>query len=250
MNILFITGNEANHNYLTSSIIDKLPNVDYKILKIYSGLSDLEYYSRIYGKTEITSVEKKYLTDFIFSRNDGINDFNCLKLPDEIVIKNISDFNPTLRNITSSYDYDYVICYGAPIIKDESIMMPDTKSINLHFGLSRFYRGSDTNIYALAKNRLNEIGLTAHKIIRKIDGGKVLFEIIPTKNDLKSIRTINELNIFLLKKAIIKIVAILKDEGFKYKNEGYNGELVLDKSISIEHIIDAENNLKKNSIKH
>jgi methionyl-tRNA formyltransferase len=81
---------------------------------------------------------------------------------------------------------DFVILFGSSIIKPPLLSYYDGKIINIHLGLSPYYRGSGTNFWPLVNNQPECVGATIHLAILKVDAGSILGQIRPDveKNDL------------------------------------------------------------------
>ena len=243
MKILFLCGNEASHNYFVSKLLKNIEVDEYFVLKHHSGMSDMEYFKQVFGKPKMSDIEATYLNKFVKERNNKFKAYRNVFFENEAIVNSNQGFNLKLDELISDKKYDYFMIYGAPIIKNPVILKESQKSINFHFGLSRYYRGADTNIYALARGQFHRVGLTAHKLAKKVDSGRVLFEIQLEKLDWLKISNINELSCLLLKKGINKLIQILKANCIKYKNEEHDSEIILDRIQDIEDIIIAERNL-------
>ncbi len=245
MKTLFLTGNESCHNFLIYQIISGLNVKEFAIVKYFSGLSDMEFFSEIYKKEEMSQEEEEYLKKYILSRNRGLKEFESIPYENEFICSSSQEFNAKVASLLETESFEYIFSYGAPIIKSQLAFSDAVKSVNLHFGLSRFYRGAETNIYALSRKEFEKVGLTAHKLEKKVDSGRILFEIMPDKRDFMRINSINELNELLLRKTVDKLVEILRAGEITYTRDGYEqSELILDAMTSIDHVIRAENNLK------
>jgi len=243
MRNLFICGNEPSHNYFIYKLLNNLDVEDYFVLKYHSGISDKEYFKQGFGKPNMSDIETDYLNKFVQERQNRFKAYRNMIFKNECIFKNIRAFRQKLDLLASKKSYDYFLSYGAPIINNPVVLKNLQKSINFHFGLSRYYRGADTNIYAMAKGEFHRVGLTAHKLAKKVDSGKVLYEIQLKKTDWLQISNLNELSSFLLKKGIHKLIEILKTGNLKYINAGYDSELILDRILCIEDIILAEKNM-------
>ncbi|MCX6350585.1 MAG: formyltransferase family protein [Bacteroidetes bacterium] len=77
---------------------------------------------------------------------------------------------------------DYILLYGSGIIKDPILNYYENKIINLHLGLSPYYRGSGTNFWPLVFNEPECVGATIHLAVRKVDAGSILCQIRPDIN--------------------------------------------------------------------
>ena len=84
--------------------------------------------------------------------------------------------------------YDLIVSYSCPqIINNNTLNMIkklNIKLVNFHPGILPKYRGIFTNFYSL-KNKEVEVGITLHKISKKIDSGEILsiFKIPIEAND-------------------------------------------------------------------
>ena len=245
MRVLFLCGNESNHNYFIDQIISHIHIDKYSILKVHSGISNTEYYTGIFKKDNMSTFERDYLLTFIQERNSGFSNYESMKFENESIVSNATEFNNKLDQITNNIVFDLYLAYGVPIIKNRTILNNYTKSVNLHFGLSRYHRGADTNIYALARNEFEKIGVTVHQIKKKVDSGKILFEVTLSEYVLKSLSTISGLNAKLLILAVSRLINVIKNNAFFYEKKDYgDSQLVLDSMVTIEDIIKAESNLK------
>lgn len=71
---------------------------------------------------------------------------------------------------------DLVLLYGCRIIPTAQFTCP---VINLHLGLSPYYRGSGTNFWALHNGEPEAVGATIHHATNQVDGGPILAQVRP-----------------------------------------------------------------------
>ncbi len=71
-------------------------------------------------------------------------------------------------------DVDTVVVYGTNLIKAPLIDRWPGRMINMHLGLSPYYRGTATNFYPLLNDEPEYIGATIHLIDPGIDSGHIL----------------------------------------------------------------------------
>jgi methionyl-tRNA formyltransferase len=69
---------------------------------------------------------------------------------------------------------DYLFVYGTGIIGEELIKEFDGRIINMHLGLSPFYRGAGTNFYPIYNNEPEFCGVTIHYLDAGIDTGEII----------------------------------------------------------------------------
>jgi len=74
---------------------------------------------------------------------------------------------------------DVIILFGTSIIKNHLLEKYPNKIINLHLGLSPYYKGSATNIFPILYKELECVGATIHIATSKVDGGSILHQLRP-----------------------------------------------------------------------
>ncbi len=68
---------------------------------------------------------------------------------------------------------DTVVVYGTNLIKEPLLSAWPDRMINMHLGLSPYYRGTGTNFYPLLNGEPEYVGATIHKIDAGIDSGAI-----------------------------------------------------------------------------
>lgn len=79
----------------------------------------------------------------------------------------------TLRFLTG-LEVDTVVVYGTNLIKPPLLGQWPGRMINMHLGLSPYYRGTATNFYPLVNGEPQYVGATIHLIDQGIDSGAIL----------------------------------------------------------------------------
>ncbi len=156
-------------------------------------------------KRPLTINHKNFSNDKLYS--DHVKNFNYLqkkyfsKFNNKIIKKSIistidrkktnnKSFNNKIKKIIINYKPNLIFTYGCQIL-DIKILNKDTKAFNIHGGLLPYYRGVNTNFWPHYKNESNKIGITLHKIEKKVDSGKVYLTVKPK---IKKNSTINSLS--------------------------------------------------------
>jgi folate-dependent phosphoribosylglycinamide formyltransferase PurN len=84
------------------------------------------------------------------------------------------------QQILSALKSDIYIVFGASYIKGWLVdFLVSNNAINIHMGLSPYYRGSSCNFWALYDGNPSYIGATIHKLSKGLDSGAMLFHCIP-----------------------------------------------------------------------
>lgn len=85
---------------------------------------------------------------------------------------------PEVKERLAALKPDLLLDHGTGLVKD-AILEEAVLALNLHWGLSPAYRGSNCTEWALLNGDPFGIGVTIHKLSRAIDGGDVLAQTRP-----------------------------------------------------------------------
>ncbi len=108
----------------------------------------------------------------------GDNDF-----PNNVPILNKHDLDV---NSAEAFDWikrlspDLILLYGTRIIRQKLLTAFDQKIINMHLGLSPYYRGSGTNFWPLVEGCPEFVGATIHVATARVDAGGILHQVRPS----------------------------------------------------------------------
>lgn len=144
--------------------------------------------------------------------------------------------SPDLRKYISSFNPDIIAVLGSSVIKQEMISLPSVAMINIHSGLSPYYRGTWSYGWPIVNREPEYIGVTVHHINAGIDTGDIIFQTKPVlqKDDgLNAIflKVIAE-GIELAVKAIEEISA--RGSVASYRQPGNTGRLYQMKDFNFE----------------
>jgi methionyl-tRNA formyltransferase len=115
-----------------------------------------------------TQGEQDFFGEFVNSYKDKSH-------PIKIGKGNIND-EPIVAEI-ESLRADLLICYGSSLIKSSLLKSYKNKFLNVHLGLSPYYRGSGTNVWPLINLEPGMVGATFMHIDEGIDTGKIIHQI-------------------------------------------------------------------------
>ena len=166
-----------------------------------------------------------YFADNWKSINGDVSIYETHEINDDSVVEKIRDIQP-----------DIVLVHGTSLLKAITIKNVPLV-LNLHGGLSPYYRGSYCTEWALLNNDPENIGYTIHKLSAKIDGGEILTQgRVPVVFD----DTVNRINMKLIKDGtqdVIRVLTNLMDEkqpefqrqepsdGFLYLTKHWNRDM-------------------------
>ena len=171
MKVTLFTSNNKRHNYLInllSGISDELYIIQ-ECNTIFPGI--------IPGHYQASPLMKKYFENVnnaqsqIFG-NSYVNNKNIKILP-----MLSGDLNQCSINLLSNFlKSDVYVVFGSSYIKGELVeFLVKKKTINIHAGVSPYYRGSDCNFWALYDDNPHLVGTTIHLLSKGLDSGPMLY---------------------------------------------------------------------------
>ena len=72
---------------------------------------------------------------------------------------------------------DLLVCYGSSIIREPLLSAFPGRFLNIHLGLSPYYRGSGTNFWPLVDGKPEYVGVTFMHIDAGVDTGEVIHQM-------------------------------------------------------------------------
>jgi folate-dependent phosphoribosylglycinamide formyltransferase PurN len=112
---------------------------------------------------------------------------------------------------------DVYVVLGASYIKGELIeFLVEHKAINIHMGVSPYYRGSSTNFWAPYQGHIDMVGATIHMLSAGLDSGDILYHSFPKPQRIEAF----DLGMMSVKVAIDSVAERIKSgEIFEIKPE-------------------------------
>lgn len=173
--IVILTSNELRHEYFRKVLAN---HSKISVLRSYCESSEKSLKNTIHQQEQNTlrikhlsgrdSSEKEFFWDFCQNTTDKSNPVHIAKgeINEQIHVQEIIDLKP-----------DMIISYGCSIIKSSLIEIFNKRFINIHLGLSPYYRGSGTNYFPFVNNELQFIGVTYMYIDKGIDTGEIIHQM-------------------------------------------------------------------------
>ena len=82
----------------------------------------------------------------------------------------------SLDKLSNFLKSDIYIVFGCSYIKSKLVdFLVNQKTINIHMGVSPYYRGTDCNFWALYDNNPHLVGATIHLLTKGLDSGPILY---------------------------------------------------------------------------
>ena len=175
MRILLIIGDQPRHYHLVNKICCKFNNVciivekrnslKYKIKKNYSSLDKVNFNRHFYDRDKL---EKKYFSGEDIKFSNKIYKFKNINLEMQKLVSVFNEFKPQI-----------LITFGCGIIKEPILSKIPKHSLNFHTGLLPYFKGTAGNFWPFYFLKPNYVGITIHKIVRKLDSAPIMHQTIP-----------------------------------------------------------------------
>ena len=204
MKITLFTSNQFRHNYfinLLSENCDELFVVQ-ECSTIFPGLISDHYKS--------SEIMKEYFEKVKVAEKEvfGETYIKIKKKNLNILSLRAGDLNNcSLKKLSNFLKSDLYIVFGSSYIKSDLVdYLISKKAINIHMGISPYYRGTDCNFWALFDNNSHLVGATIHRLSVAIDGGDIINHCLSNVKTNEFIYTMST-----VKSAFKSIVENIKD---------------------------------------
>ena len=245
MKVVLLTSDSLRHNYIAATISKELTLgliiTEKKSPKIQDtstyGKKDAEFLAAHF-KTRAASEEKFFGQYSEFSREIPLIQVPHGSINNEEVLKIINNAVP-----------DLIVLFGTSIIKEPLISRYKNKIINLHLGLSPYYKGSATNLYPYLFEEPECIGATIHIATENVDDGAILYQLRP---DITETDNLHEIGNKVIQKAgavLPKILQAYKAEKIKPQLQSEEGRICRNKDLTPEALREIYRNFEKGMIK-
>ena len=172
MNITLITSDQIRHNYLVnllSNIATKL-NVIQEKKTFYSNQNKISNLMKNYFLKVDDAQKKVFGNTAIDKKNKNIK---LLSLENKELEK------CSLNSLSDFLNNDIFIVFGSSFIKKDLVnFLIDHKALNIHLGISPYYKGTDCNFWALFDNNPHLVGATIHLLSKGLDSGQILYHAL------------------------------------------------------------------------
>lgn len=230
--IVLLTGNGLRHRWFAQRLARELNVVavlgEAKSAAITSTAELSPDDANVVGKhfAERDAVEKKLLGD----------------VP-PFPTKDVQEIPFGTLNSPEVYDWvrrrapDFLVLYGSGILKSPLLDHYDGRVINLHLGLSPYYRGSGTNFWPFVNGEPECVGATIHLAVLKVDAGAILGQVRPDPEPADRIHEMGTKTIMAAARAMPGLISLYAagripaqkqdlSGGRVYRNRDFNAEAV------------------------
>jgi len=180
---ILLTGDGLEHQYVAARLLEAIPSLEIIVETRRAG--PRKGGAKRAMRHGVTSLLQKILRAFFLRLiKDRDRRTAALKrhLPESSDIRQIMDQCLRTPAINSQEVIDRinevkpacVLVYGTGLVRHPVLEAAGSPVLNLHTGLSPFYRGVDCHLWPLVDRRFDRLGVTVHDCVLELDAGGIL----------------------------------------------------------------------------
>lgn len=236
MKLAIISSNHLRHNFFINSLIK-----NFNVIGIAQEVKKRDYSKKGEG-TDLENEVKQYFNDreasehefFEENRDLESGNYNLVQVP-------AGETNDAKYvEMIKSWGADYLAVFGSSLLKESIVNLFKLNHIvNMHLGLSPYYRGSGTNFWPLYDEKLQYVGVTIHYLDLGIDSGDIIIQGRPKIEKGDTPHSIGNKTIVLGVELMIEVFKKINqgEEIRGHKQDHNKGKLCLFKHCKPEHIL-------------
>ena len=203
-------------------------------------------------------IEDKINFERHFSERYEIENSVFGKLHHEDVFKDIpkiycvpGDINSKrIENFTREFNPDLAFIFGTDLIKDPVLSALPEMKVNLHLGLSPWYRGSATLFWPFYFLQPQFAGATFHQILPEADAGAILHQSVPSLQYGDGIHDVGAKTVLAAKEDLISLFKNDRISKWSFKEQQSPGKLFLTRDFHPAHLRVIYNDFRNNIVDH
>jgi len=134
------------------------------------------------GVFRASPVMQRYFKEVVVAERERFGEPRLSPFGSRVLPMSAGELNslPASAYLEAVEEADLIIVFGASYIKQPLVdLLVDKKAINIHLGVSPYYRGSSCNFWALYDKHPEMVGATIHYLSKGLDSGPMLFHCLP-----------------------------------------------------------------------
>jgi phosphoribosylglycinamide formyltransferase-1 len=174
--IVILTGNELRHKYFRVKLA---ASNNISVLRTYCEDSDKSLTSKTLHDSNASTLQRLHVKARDQSECDYFGDAVAY-LEDRsrpLLIAKGAINDVSVADEVEKLNPDLIVCYGSSLIRSSLVGVFKKRFLNVHLGLSPYYRGSGTNVWPLIDGNPQMVGATFMFIDEGIDTGEIIHQI-------------------------------------------------------------------------
>ncbi|UJH92538.1 hypothetical protein LZ575_08630 [Antarcticibacterium sp. 1MA-6-2] len=228
MKIVLLTSESLRHKYIAAQLAEELQLALVITEKKSAAIQDTTKLKKEDASFVSTHFKARNRSESYFFKDfqDFPKEVPQLKMPHESINSQI------VKSVVDSLEPDYLVLFGTSIIKDPILKKYSGRIINLHLGLSPYYKGSATNIFPYNYNEPECVGATIHLATSNVDDGPVLHQLKPEIELGDDLHNIGNKTILQTGKILPKVIKALSEKKIVAQKQTSVGRICRNKDVT------------------
>lgn len=175
MKVVLLTSNSLRHKYIAASIARELDLVLIVTEKKSASIEESNGYKKEDIEFLAGHFKERIKTE---ARFFGAYDEFPKEVP-RIDVPHGSINSSEIHQIIQQTSSELILLFGTSIVREPLLKTFKGNMINLHLGLSPFYKGSATNLFPYLYKEPECVGATIHMATSQVDQGAILHQFRP-----------------------------------------------------------------------
>lgn len=174
--VVILTGDEVRHQYFRRRLAQ---DARFRVVLAVCEGAEKGLSARIATDPAASSLQRLHAAARTIAENDFFAE-TVAYLPDGTDVLHIRKGEINSAEVVGQIlaaNADLLVCFGASLVRGVMLDRFAGRFLNVHLGLSPWYRGSGTNIWPLIEGRAHMVGATFMQIDAGIDTGPILHQI-------------------------------------------------------------------------
>lgn len=243
ISLVVVTANSYRHKYFANQLIEHF-DVRGVVSEVKRPLKEGETKEEN-EIVEAHSREREESEQHYFGEHATFN-----VLPEQILNVQYGEANsPKVFEWISKLTPDYIALFGTGIIKNPLLCAFENRIINMHLGLSPYYRGSGTNFWPLVYGEPELIGVTIHLATARVDAGSILGQVRPVIEADDNVHDIGHKTIIAGVEALPRCIRGFDSKEVIPRAQNINiGKVIKHKDFSAEAVVTMKKNVANGMI--
>jgi methionyl-tRNA formyltransferase len=182
MRVVLITGNSFGHRYLANKLASSIelagivtdegpPGGTGGWRRLWKRYTLLQMGSRV--GLRVLAIVRKDTARWEIRAKEILGE-DCLSFQTPNLVRRIRGVNSQESvSLIESLQPDVLLVFGTSVVRAPLLSLARKIVLNLHTGISPYYRGTDCYFWPLHNHELNMLGATVHECTAQIDGGRI-----------------------------------------------------------------------------
>ncbi len=236
MRVLIFSGTHDRHRFVHQRVTETFPDHFAIVMKREEtvpapppGLADIDRENFIRHFRDRDAVERRVY---------GHIPPETVFAPDRHLAVVPEDLNgPKVLAAIEKFDADIAVVFGCGMLKDPVLgALPENK-INMHLGLSPWYKGGATLFWPFYFLQPQFAGVTFHQINERPDYGEIIHQVVPTLSRGDGVHDVGANTVLAAREGFVDILRKFEAEGgFNGKHQKTTGRVWRGKDFHASHL--------------